>query len=73
MRPGMEPRHLTQYRVAAEREAGLLEQVVMPLAKRRAPTAHREAVQTLSELAELGQGLHAALLRQALPDSLTGR
>ncbi len=73
IRHGVEPRHLKQYRVAAEREAGLLEQVVMPLAKRRAPTAHREAVQTLSELAELGQGLHAALLRQALPDSLTGR
>jgi DNA-binding transcriptional MerR regulator len=73
IRHGVEPRHLKQYRVAAEREAGLLEQVVMPLAKRRAPTAHREAVQTLSELAQLGQGLHAALLRQALPDSLTGR
>ena len=67
---GIEPRHLRMFKVAAEREAGFLEQVVMPMVKQRNPAARAQAVDTLGELASLGQSLRAALLRHALRDYL---
>jgi len=70
LRHGIEPRHLRMFKVAAEREAGFLEQVVMPMVKQRNPAARRQAVATLGELAALGQSLRAALLRRALRDHL---
>ena len=70
MRHGVEGRHLRMYRVAAEREAAFFQQVVMPLLKQRNPTARRQAVDTLGELAELGEGLRAAMLQHALRDYL---
>src|SRR5438270_10662904 len=68
LRFGVEARHLRIYKNAAEREAGFFEQVVMPLMKQRNPGARRQAVETLAEMAKLGQGLRAAMLRQALKD-----
>ena len=68
---GVEPRHLRTYMHAAEREAGLLGQVVMPLLRQRNPLARSRAGDSLAELTELGAGLHAAFLRIALRD-LTG-
>ncbi len=68
LRFGIEARHLRMYKVAAEREAGFFEQVIMPLLKQRNPDARRQASDTLSELAELGETLHGALLRVALSD-----
>jgi DNA-binding transcriptional MerR regulator len=68
---GVEARHLRIYKNAAEREAGFFEQVVMPLMKQRNPSARRQALDTLSELARLGQGLRGAMLRQALRDYTT--
>ena len=65
---GIEARHLRMYKVAAEREAGFFEQVTMPLVKQRNPEARRQATDTLAQLAELGEALHAALLRVALSD-----
>ena len=70
LRHGIEPRHLRMFKIAAEREAGFLEQVVMPMMKQRNPDARRKAVTTLGELAGLGQSLRAALLRNALRDYL---
>jgi DNA-binding transcriptional MerR regulator len=70
---GIEPRHLRMYKVAAEREAGFFEQVVMPLLKQRNPAARQQAADTLSEMARLGEVLHAALLRHALRDHTAGR
>jgi DNA-binding transcriptional MerR regulator len=67
-RYGVEARHLRIYKNAADREAGFFEQVVMPLMKQRNPSARRQAVETLGEMAKLGQGLRAAMLRQALKD-----
>ena len=72
MRFGVEARHLRMYKVSAEREASFFEQVVMPMLKQRNPQARAQAVETLSELARLGQGLRAAMLRQALHDYLEG-
>jgi DNA-binding transcriptional MerR regulator len=65
---GIEARHLRMYKVAAEREAGFMEQVVMPLLKQRNPTARRQAADNLGELARLGEQLRSALLRGALRD-----
>lgn len=66
LRYGIEARHLRMYKVAAEREAGFFEQVVMPLLKQRNPVARRQAADTLGELSTLGETLRAALLRAAL-------
>jgi DNA-binding transcriptional MerR regulator len=65
---GIEARHLRMYKVAAEREAGFMEQVVMPLLKQRNPTARKQAAENLAALAALGEQLRAALLRTALSD-----
>jgi DNA-binding transcriptional MerR regulator len=67
---GVEVRHLRMYKIAAEREAGMFEQLVMPLLKQRNPDARRRAVETVTSLAEVGETLHAALLRTALSDTL---
>jgi hypothetical protein len=66
VRYGVEARHLRMYKVAAEREASFFEQVVLPLVKQRNPAARRQAVDALSELAELGESLRGAMLRNAL-------
>ena len=68
LRFGVEARHLRMYKVAAEREAGFMEQLVMPLLKQRNPTARQQAADNLGELAGLGEQLRAALLRSALRD-----
>lgn len=72
LRFGVEARHLRMYKTAAEREAGLFEQVVMPLLKQRNPQARQQAADTLNELAGLGQSLRAAMLRHALRESTGG-
>jgi hypothetical protein len=67
---GVEARHLRMYKVAAEREAGVFEQLVMPLLKQRNPASRSQATERLDELATLGARLRAAMLRQALSDHL---
>jgi DNA-binding transcriptional MerR regulator len=67
---GVEARHLRMYKVAAEREAGFFEQVVMPLLKQRDPQARAEALEVLERLTELGDGLRTAMLRQAMHEHL---
>jgi len=67
---GVETRHLRMYKVSSEREAGFFEQAIMPLLKQRNPTARQRAIEQVATMAGLGQQLHAALLRQALDDSL---
>jgi DNA-binding transcriptional MerR regulator len=69
---GIEARHLRMYRTAADREASFFEQIVMPMLKQRNPVARRRAVETLAELARLGQGLRGSLLRSALRDNTGG-
>jgi hypothetical protein len=69
---GIEPRHLRIYRNAAEREAGFVEQVVLPLVRQRNPEARARAHETADELARLGQQLRGSLLRSALNELLKG-
>ena len=63
---GVEPRHLRMYKNSAEREASTYEQVIAPLLKQRNPAARRQAVETLEDLARLGDGLRSAFVRAAL-------
>jgi hypothetical protein len=69
---GVEARHLRMYKTAAEREAAFFEQLVMPMLKQRNPRARRQAMDTLTELGKLGQGLRAAMLRMALKEHTSG-
>jgi DNA-binding transcriptional MerR regulator len=69
---GIEARHLRMYRVSAEREAGLFEQLLMPMMRRRNAQARRETAELINELATLGDGLRTAMLRQLLRDYLDG-
>ena len=68
MKHGIEARHLRMYKVAAEREAGFLEQVIMPLLKQRDPKARQKALTMLDELVGLGDELRQEMLRRALRD-----
>jgi hypothetical protein len=63
---GIEPRHLRAYRAAADREIGLFEQVVTPLARQRGEEARARAEETTRELAALSVRMHAALVRAGL-------
>ncbi len=63
---GIEPRHLRGWRVAADREAGLLEQLIQPLLRQRNPEARAQAVAQLEELEQNGGRLRAAMVRSSL-------
>jgi len=63
---GLEPRHLRAYKSAAEREAGLLEQRIMPLVMQRTPQSLQQSQDVLAELINLGSELRRSLLRKAL-------
>ncbi|MEV5430722.1 MerR family transcriptional regulator [Streptomyces sp. NPDC052701] len=63
---GIEPRHLRAMKAAADREAGLVEQVVAPLKRHRNPQTRAHAEARTKELAGLTVKLHAALVRTAL-------
>lgn len=63
---GLEPRHLRAVKAAADREAGLVEQLVAPLRRHRNPQTRAHAEATAQELAALSVRLHAAMVRSAL-------
>ncbi|WP_129310462.1 MerR family transcriptional regulator [Streptomyces sp. L2] len=63
---GIEPRHLRVMKAAADREAGLVDQVVAPLKRHRNPQTRAHAEERTKELAALAVRLHAALVTTAL-------
>jgi DNA-binding transcriptional MerR regulator len=63
---GIAPRHLRGFRTAADREAGLLEQVVGPALRARNPERRRAGLEDLEALAELAQGLSQILFWRAV-------
>jgi DNA-binding transcriptional MerR regulator len=67
---GVDARHLRGWRVAADREAGLFEQVIQPLLRQRNPSANDHAVAQLTELAAYGGQLRAAMMRTLLRQHL---
>jgi DNA-binding transcriptional MerR regulator len=63
---GIEARHMRSYKVAVDREAGLFEQIVLPLLKQRNPEARQRARETIAELVRLGQQMRGVLLSREL-------
>ncbi|MXM64073.1 MerR family DNA-binding transcriptional regulator [Streptomyces sp. HUCO-GS316] len=63
---GIEPRHIRLMKAAADREAGLVDQVVAPLKRHRNPQTRAHADARTKELAGLTVKLHAALVQTAL-------
>jgi DNA-binding transcriptional MerR regulator len=63
---GLEARHLRMYKLFAEREAALFEQVVAPLVRQRNPEARARARQTIEALAQLGSRMRELALRTAV-------
>ncbi|HET9061414.1 MAG TPA: MerR family transcriptional regulator [Acidimicrobiales bacterium] len=65
---GVEARHLRAFKAAAEREAGLVQQVIMPLIRQRNPDARQAAAEAIEDLCHLGGQLRSVLLRAALSE-----
>ena len=60
---GVEPRHLRQFRAAADRQVGVVEQIVAPLRGQRQVVAQAHAASVAAEVGELCGRLHTALVR----------
>jgi DNA-binding transcriptional MerR regulator len=69
-RLGVEPRLLRSARASADREVGLLTQLVTPVARSRGPEAARRAEELSAELAALSGRLHALLVGAGLRQDL---
>ncbi len=63
---GIEPRHLRSFNSAADREIGLVEQVITPLLRQKGSDAKARAEEVQNELASLSVRLHASLVRAGL-------
>ncbi|GMA89258.1 hypothetical protein GCM10025868_45080 [Angustibacter aerolatus] len=63
---GIEPRHLRTFRVAADREVGLVEQVVSPMQRGRDGDSRARADEAAREISAVALRLHAALVRGGL-------
>jgi DNA-binding transcriptional MerR regulator len=66
---GFEPRHLRAFKTAADREIGLVDQVVAPLKRGRDAAAKARAEEAVSEIAALSVRLHATLVKTGLKSS----
>ena len=67
---GIEPRHLRTFKVAADREVGLVEQVVTPLLRQRDPEGQARADDAIRQLAALSVRLHSSLVKAGLASEL---
>ncbi len=63
---GFDARHLRGWKVAADREAGLFEQMIQPLLRQRNPQSREQARQQLTEMAQFGGQLRSALMQSAM-------
>ncbi|GAA1246937.1 hypothetical protein GCM10009676_36380 [Prauserella halophila] len=63
---GIEPRHLRALRVSADREVGLLEQVVAPVYRSRDEGARERGDELVRELAALSVTLHTLLVKAGI-------
>lgn len=64
---GLQPRHLRSFKAAAEREVGLIETAVAPLASRKDAGSQALASKRAGELAQLCLRLHMALVAASMP------
>ena len=66
---GIEARHLRAFKTAADREVGLVQQVVTPLYKQKNTDSKARAEEMVKELSSLSVQLHTALVRAGLNES----
>lgn len=69
---GIEPRHLRAFRASADREVGLLEQIVTPVSRHGDAEARGRADEMVRELAALSVTLHTLLVKAGIR-AVTGR
>jgi len=67
---GIEARHLKAWRVAAEREAGMLEQIVTPIARKGTGASGDRAREVADELVDMGNVIREAIIVKSLRDRL---
>ena len=65
-RSGIEPRHLRGFRAAAERELGLIENALMPVARRKDASSRAKAAEMAREIAGQLEIVRSSLIRSAL-------
>jgi DNA-binding transcriptional MerR regulator len=65
-RCGIEPRHLRGFRAAAERELGLIETALMPVARRKDASSRARAAELAVEIARQLEVVRSSLIRSAL-------
>jgi DNA-binding transcriptional MerR regulator len=65
-RSGIEPRHLRGFRVAAERELGLIESALIPVARRKDASSRAKASELAREIAGQLEIVRSSLIRTAL-------
>lgn len=70
LRHGIEPRHLKAWRVAAEREAGMLEQILTPMNRQGSADAARQARETADNLIDMGNVIREAILVRTLREGV---
>jgi DNA-binding transcriptional MerR regulator len=63
---GIEPRHLRAFRASADREVGLLEQIVTPVYRHRDADAKARGDEMVRELAALSVTLHTLLVKAGI-------
>lgn len=66
---GVEPRHLRIHVTAAEREAALFQQILMPAYRHRTPETKQKLVETLGELMRLTDELRRELVKRAVGEA----
>jgi DNA-binding transcriptional MerR regulator len=67
---GYGPRHLRPFRLAADRELSLVEQVVKPMSRGRQEGAAERAEETARAIAALATRLHVTLVKAGLPGTV---
>jgi DNA-binding transcriptional MerR regulator len=69
---GIEPRHLRAFRASADREVGLLQQIVTPVSRQRDADAKARAEELARELAALSVTLHTLLVKAGIREVAGG-
>jgi DNA-binding transcriptional MerR regulator len=65
-RTGIEPRHLRGFRASAERELGLIESALIPVARRNDASSRAKAAELAKEIAGQLEIVRSSLIRSAL-------
>lgn len=65
-RSGIEPRHLRGFRVAAERELGLIESALIPISRRKDSSSRAKASELARDIAGQLEVVRSSLIRSAL-------